>query len=54
LQSSFFNAVTQPVEEDEGAQVAAFPFTTIDPQTGRGFAVVPDPVAFLGPEIAAQ
>uniref|UniRef100_A0A7S3R6V4 RWD domain-containing protein n=1 Tax=Dunaliella tertiolecta TaxID=3047 RepID=A0A7S3R6V4_DUNTE len=52
--SSFFNAVTQPMDEDEGARVAAFPFTTIDPQTGRGFAVVPDPVALLGPETASQ
>ncbi|KAF5830715.1 P-loop containing nucleoside triphosphate hydrolase protein, partial [Dunaliella salina] len=52
--SSFFNAVIQPMDEDEGARVAAFPFTTIDPQTGRGFAVVPDPVALLGPEVASQ
>jgi ribosome-binding ATPase YchF (GTP1/OBG family) len=54
LQSSFFNAVTAPTSEDEGARVAAFPFTTIDPQTGRGFAAVPDPVRLLGPEVSSK
>ena len=54
FQSSFFNAVTQPIDEDEGARVAAFPFTTLDPQTGRGFAVVPDPCALLSPEVASR
>jgi ribosome-binding ATPase len=36
--STFFNAVTDPQEEALGARVAAFPFTTIEPNIGAGFA----------------
>ncbi|GFR42959.1 hypothetical protein Agub_g3957, partial [Astrephomene gubernaculifera] len=46
--STFFNAVTDPVSDDDGARVAAFPFTTIAPNIGRGFCLVPDPAPLLG------
>lgn len=36
--STFFNAVTDPQEEALAARVAAFPFTTIEPNVGAGLA----------------
>lgn len=36
--STFFNGITDPQEEAEAAAVAAFPFTTIAPNTGTGYA----------------
>lgn len=35
--STFFNAVTDPQSDSEAARVAAFPFTTIEPNVGTGF-----------------
>ena len=46
--STFYNAVVDPATDAEGARVAAFPFTTIAPNVGRGTFVVPDPSAALG------
>lgn len=36
--STFFNAVTDPSGDDEAARVAAFPFTTIEPNIGAAMA----------------
>jgi ribosome-binding ATPase YchF (GTP1/OBG family) len=36
------------VAEGQGAKVSAQPFTTIAPNIGRGFALVPDPVRACG------
>lgn len=36
--STFFNAVIDPASEVDAAKVAAFPFTTVLPNTGTGFA----------------
>ncbi len=33
--STFFNAVVDPVSEEHAAKVAAFPFTTIEPNINR-------------------
>lgn len=46
--STFFNAITDPVSEAKAAKVAAFPFTTIDPNIGTGFFPVPCPCKPLG------
>ncbi|GIL60696.1 hypothetical protein Vafri_15231, partial [Volvox africanus] len=46
--STFFNAVTDPASDEDGARVAAFPFTTIAPNVGRGYCLVPDPAPLLG------
>eukprot|EP00049_Salpingoeca_infusionum_P012018 m.213181 g.213181 ORF g.213181 m.213181 type:complete len:921 (+) comp15082_c0_seq2:90-2852(+) len=46
--STFFNAVTDPDRDGDIAQVAAFPFTTIDPNIGQGYFSVPCPSAQLG------
>ena len=46
--STFFNAAIDPAAEDEAARVAAHPFTTIDPNTGRCLVGVPCPCAALG------
>ncbi|GAX85197.1 hypothetical protein CEUSTIGMA_g12616.t1 [Chlamydomonas eustigma] len=46
--STFYNAVVDPVDDKDGARVAAFPFTTIAPNIGRGTFVVPDPALALG------
>lgn len=43
--STLFNALTQAVGEGEGAKVAAYPFTTIDPNVGQGYAAIPCPCA---------
>lgn len=45
--STFFNAVTDPQSESEAARVAAFPFTTIEPNVGTGFGPLPCPCAAL-------
>jgi hypothetical protein len=37
-----------PVSEEEAAKVAAYPFTTIDPNVGRAFIALPDPAPLLG------
>lgn len=34
--STLFNAITNPLDEKSDARVAAFPFTTIDPNIGQG------------------
>lgn len=41
--STFFNALTDPQSESEAARVAAFPFTTIDPNVGTGYGPVECP-----------
>jgi len=46
--STLFNALTDPSSAAEEAKEGAFPFTTIRPNTGRGFALVPDPALALG------
>ncbi|CAD2216032.1 hypothetical protein AGDE_08983 [Angomonas deanei] len=38
--STFFNAITDPQSEADAARVAAFPFTTIEPNVGTGFGPV--------------
>ena len=38
--STFFNAATDPASDDLAAKVAAHPFTTINPNIGRGLAPV--------------
>lgn len=38
--STFFNAVTDPDAESRAARVAAFPFTTIEPNVSTGFGAV--------------
>lgn len=48
--STFFNAVTDPASESEAARVAAFPFTTIEPNVGTGFGPVFCPCATLSSE----
>eukprot|EP00198_Chlamydomonas_reinhardtii_P003635 XP_001692971.1 predicted protein [Chlamydomonas reinhardtii] len=37
-----------PVTDEDGARVAAFPFTTIQPNVGRGYVLMPDPAPLLG------
>lgn len=37
-----------PAREEDAAREAAFPFTTITPNVGRGFIVLPDPAPLLG------
>jgi ribosome-binding ATPase YchF (GTP1/OBG family) len=39
---------TDPVTDEDGARVAAFPFTTIQPNIGRGYVLMPDPAPLLG------
>lgn len=34
--STFFNAITDPLRESDAARVAAYPFTTIDPNIAQG------------------
>eukprot|EP00730_Choanoeca_flexa_P002863 TRINITY_DN11210_c0_g1_i3.p1 TRINITY_DN11210_c0_g1~~TRINITY_DN11210_c0_g1_i3.p1 ORF type:complete len:868 (+),score=173.75 TRINITY_DN11210_c0_g1_i3:92-2695(+) len=46
--STFFNAITDPEREEEVARVAAFPFTTIDPNVGQGYFGAPCPSQRLG------
>ncbi|KAG2422688.1 hypothetical protein HXX76_015852 [Chlamydomonas incerta] len=46
--STFFNAIVDPVTDEDGARVAAFPFTTIQPNVGRGYVLMPDPAPLLG------
>ncbi|KAK7198423.1 Serine hydrolase/GTPase-like protein [Novymonas esmeraldas] len=46
--STFFNAVTNPTDESDAARVAAFPFTTIEPNIGAGLAPLYCPCATLG------
>ncbi|AYU81882.1 Serine hydrolase (FSH1)/50S ribosome-binding GTPase/GTPase of unknown function C-terminal, putative [Leishmania donovani] len=45
--STFFNAVTNPAVESDAARVAAFPFTTIEPNIGAGLAPLYCPCATL-------
>ncbi|CBZ29712.1 conserved hypothetical protein [Leishmania mexicana MHOM/GT/2001/U1103] len=45
--STFFNAVTNPTVESEAARVAAFPFTTIEPNIGAALAPLYCPCATL-------
>ncbi|KPI90151.1 hypothetical protein ABL78_0796 [Leptomonas seymouri] len=45
--STFFNAVTDPQEEASAARVAAFPFTTIEPNIGAGLAPLFCPCTIL-------
>ncbi|PBJ80290.1 hypothetical protein BCY84_01549 [Trypanosoma cruzi cruzi] len=45
--STFFNAVTDPDSESKAAKVAAFPFTTIEPNVGAGFGAVFCPCCIL-------
>ncbi|RNF27138.1 uncharacterized protein Tco025E_00636 [Trypanosoma conorhini] len=51
--STFFNAVTDPESESRAARVAAFPFTTIEPNVGAGFGAVFCPCCML-PTSSAQ
>ncbi|KPA84946.1 hypothetical protein ABB37_01388 [Leptomonas pyrrhocoris] len=52
--STFFNAVTDPQEEASAARVAAFPFTTIEPNIGAGLAPLFCPcAAFAQPALKA-
>lgn len=52
--STFFNAITDPVDESDGARIAAFPFTTIDPNLGTGFFEFLPPPNWVSPELAAK
>lgn len=52
--STLFNATTDPPTEADGARVAAFPFTTITPNTGRGYAACPCPCREMGLEAVCQ
>ena len=45
--STFFNAVSQPLEE-EAAPMAAYPFTTIDPNIGEACFTTECPCAAVG------
>ncbi|GET91657.1 hypothetical protein, conserved [Leishmania tarentolae] len=45
--STFFNAITNPAAESDAARVAAFPFTTIEPNIGVGLAPLYCPCATL-------
>lgn len=45
--STFFNAVTDPQSESDAAKVAAFPFTTIEPNIGSGYGPVFCPCSVL-------
>lgn len=42
------SAVTSGDSGEEGARVAAHPFTTISPNVARGFVAIPDPTYALG------
>eukprot|EP00050_Salpingoeca_kvevrii_P008859 m.305525 g.305525 ORF g.305525 m.305525 type:complete len:606 (-) comp17941_c0_seq1:1993-3810(-) len=42
--STFFNASSDPINPEDAARVAAFPFTTIDPNIGQGFFAVENPI----------
>jgi hypothetical protein len=42
--STFFNAITNPASEEDGARMAAFPFTTIEPNVGTAFFAHAPPV----------
>eukprot|EP00124_Ichthyophonus_hoferi_P003564 Ihof_evm1s315 gene=Ihof_evmTU1s315 len=46
--STLFNALTLPPSVKEEAKVAAFPFTTIDPNIGVGHFIAPCPCTQLG------
>ncbi|EKF33365.1 hypothetical protein MOQ_002764 [Trypanosoma cruzi marinkellei] len=45
--STFFNAVTDPDSESKAAKVAAFPFTTIEPNVSAGFGAIFCPCSIL-------
>ncbi|CCW68401.1 unnamed protein product [Phytomonas sp. Hart1] len=45
--STLFNAITDPQSESEAARVAAFPFTTIEPNIGAGFGPIWCPCSVL-------
>ncbi len=48
--STFFNAITDPEHDEDGARMAAFPFTTIEPNVGTAFfAHAPPPVPPTAP-----
>lgn len=49
--STFFNAITDPESESEAAKVAAFPFTTIEPNNGTGYAPLVCPCSSRQPLI---
>lgn len=46
--STLFNATLNPATDEQGARVGAFPFTTINPQLGRGFFAAPCPCVPMG------
>eukprot|EP00873_Tetraselmis_striata_P034076 jgi/Tetstr1/454340/TSEL_004018.t1 len=53
--STFFNAGTDPRNEQAAARVAAFPFTTITPNTGTGYFATPCPCTRVGiPAVRCQ
>ncbi|EGD77538.1 hypothetical protein PTSG_12765 [Salpingoeca rosetta] len=41
--STFFNAITDPKDPSKAAKVAAYSFTTIDPNVGQGYFTTPCP-----------
>lgn len=47
--STFYNAVTNPDNESKAARVAAFPFTTIEPNVGCGFGPIFCPCSLSQP-----
>ncbi|KEG14575.1 hypothetical protein DQ04_00401150 [Trypanosoma grayi] len=52
--STFFNAVTDPESESKAAKVAAFPFTTIEPNVGAGFGAVFCPCCIEPPLLSSS
>ncbi|CUF40384.1 50S ribosomal binding GTPase, putative [Bodo saltans] len=51
--STFFNAVTDPEDAAKAAKVAAFPFTTIEPNIGHGLAPVCCPCSSINSDASS-